>query len=290
MLLDTGGKYVPIGDTRLYVVERGQGKPIVILHGGPGMDHHMFGDYLDPLASRYRLILVDQRSQGKSDRAPEDTWTIPQMAGDVVALAEGLGLKRYTVLGHSFGAMVALQNAVDYPGAAALSIISGGVPSAKYLKGVEENLRTFEPESLRPSVTASWERESSAETREDVGRLLHDQMPFHFANPVDPRIAEYEARTPSAVYAPDVLRHFARQEYGGIEVLDQLHKVTQPALVLAGRSDRTCSVEAAKAISRGIPQAELEIFEHSGHMTFVEENERYISVVRAFIERRGPRS
>src|SRR3990172_5831747 len=140
--------------------------------------------------------------------------------------------------------MVALQNAVHYPGAAALSIISGGVPSAKYLKGVEENLRTFEPESLRPSVTASWERESSAETREDDGRLLHDQI----------------------------------------------HKVTQPALVLAGRSDRTCSVEAAMAISRGIPQAELEIFEHSGHMTFVEENERYISVVRAFIERRGPRS
>ena len=289
-ILDAGGKYVPIGDTRLFVVERGQGEPIMILHGGPGMDHSMFGDYLDPLASHYRLILVDQRSQGKSDRAPEDSWSIKQMAADVVALAEALGLKRYTVLGHSFGAMVALQNAVDYPGVAALSIISGGVPSAEYLKGVDENLRTFEPESLRPSVTASWEHESVAETQEDVARLLHDQMPFHFANPVDPRIAGYETRTRGAVYAPDVLRHFARREYGGIEVLDQLYKVTQAALVLAGRNDRTCSVEAAVAISRGIPGAELEIFEHSGHMTFVEENERYLIVVRDFIERRGPRS
>jgi proline iminopeptidase len=290
MLLDPGGKYVPIGDTRLFVVERGRGNPIVILHGGPGMDHHMFGDYLNPLASRYRLIFVDQRSQGKSDRAPEDTWTIPQMAADVVAMGEALGLKRYTVLGHSFGAMVALQNAVDYPGAAALSIVSGGVPSAEYLKGVDENLRTFEPESLRPSVTASWEREASVETQEDVQSLLHDQMPFHFANPVDPRIAEYASRTPGAVYAPDVLRHFARQEYGGIEVLDQLHKVTQPVLVLAGRTDRTCSVEAAMAISRGIPGADLQIFEHSGHMTFVEENERYLTVVSEFIQRRDPPS
>lgn len=68
-------------------VERGQGLPSLILHGGPGMDHHMFGGYLDPLAERYRLIYVDQRSQGKSDRAPQETWTIRQMAADVVALA-----------------------------------------------------------------------------------------------------------------------------------------------------------------------------------------------------------
>ena len=65
-----GGRYVKIEDTRLFIIERGAGYPILVLHGGPGLDHNMFGDYLDPLASEYRLIFVDQRGQGRSDRAP----------------------------------------------------------------------------------------------------------------------------------------------------------------------------------------------------------------------------
>jgi proline-specific peptidase len=287
-VIEPGGGYVAIGDTRLFVVERGRGDPLVILHGGPGLDHHMFGDYLDPLADRYRLIFVDQRSQGKSDRAPEETWTIRQMAADVVSLARSLHLDRYTILGHSFGAMVALQNAVDHPGEAALSIISCGVPSAEYLKTVDENLHRFEPESLRAQVTSSWEREAGAKTQEDVESLLKDQMPFHFGDPLDPRISEYAARTAGAVYAPDVLSHFAQQEYGGIEVADRLGDVTHPVLVLAGSRDRTCGIKAAEAIASGIPDAELVVFEHSGHMTFVEENERYLSVVRDFLQRKLP--
>jgi len=284
-MIEPGGAYVPIGDTRLFIVERGRGDPILVLHGGPGLDHHMFGDYLDPLAEGYRLIFVDQRSQGKSDRAPEETWTIRQMAADVGALAESLNLVRYAVLGHSFGAMVALQHAVDYPNAAALSILSGGVPSAEYLKVVEENLRAFEPESLRATVTASWEREAEANTQEDVRSLLNDQMPYHFGDPLSPLIAEYTARTAGAVYAPDVLSHFARQEYGGIEVVDRLRDVAHPVLVLAGRKDRTASVEAAEAIAGGVPGAELVVLEDSGHMTFVEENERYLAVVNDFLQR-----
>jgi proline iminopeptidase len=61
-------RLIPIGDTRLYVEERGAGYPLLVLHGGPGLDHNMFGDYLDPLADGYRLLFVDQRSQGRSIR------------------------------------------------------------------------------------------------------------------------------------------------------------------------------------------------------------------------------
>jgi len=110
-------------------------------------------------------------------------------------------------------------------------------------------------------------------------------LPFHFGNPLDPRIEEYERRTAGAVNSPDVLRHFAPQEYGGIEVEDHLRNITQPVLVLAGRHDRTCVVEGAEVIARGAPQAELVVFERSGHMTLVEENERYLEVVRSFLDR-----
>lgn len=92
---EPGGRYVAIDDTRLYVVERGQGYPVLVLHGGPGLDHHMFGDYLDPLTDRYRMIFVDLRSNGRSDAAPESTWTLEQMAMDPSRMS-GQGRSRHT--------------------------------------------------------------------------------------------------------------------------------------------------------------------------------------------------
>src|SRR5437588_2277788 len=104
------GTSVRIDDCSLWVAERGpeDGFPLIVLHGGPGLDHHEFGDYLDPIGERYRLLLVDQRAQGRSERAPAETWTLTQMARDVSSLATALGLERYAVLGHSYGAFVAL--------------------------------------------------------------------------------------------------------------------------------------------------------------------------------------
>src|SRR5437899_4256624 len=159
----TTGRLVDIGDTRLHVVERGAGYPLIVLHGGPGLDHHEFADYLDPLTDRYRLILTDLRSQGLSSPAPQNTWTLERMAADVTALAEAMRLDRWAVLGHSFGAFVALQNAVDHSGRAAATIVSGGVPATRFLMSyVDEQLAAFEPEWLRSQVTDSWEREKSA--------------------------------------------------------------------------------------------------------------------------------
>jgi proline iminopeptidase len=282
---EVDGRHVDIGDTRLYVVERGEGYPLLVFHGGPGLDHHSFGDYLDALADEYRLILVDQRSQGRSNRAPEETWTLQQMAADVGSLARAMELERYAVLGHSYGAFAVLQHAVAFPGDAAQTIVSGGIPSARFLEQVSQNLAAFEPIELREQVTSSWDREKYVRTQEEVADLLRDQMPYHFADPRDPRIEDYEQRAVGGIYSTDLLRRFASEEYGGIEVEDRLGDVTQPMLVLAGRHDRTCSVEAAEAIAEGVRHADLVVFESSGHMTFVEENEAYIRAVREFLRR-----
>jgi proline iminopeptidase len=279
-----GGRLVEVDDTRLHVVERGDGDlGLLVLHGGPGLDHTIFGSALDSLGDACRLFLVDQRSQGRSDRT-EANWSIKQMAGDVQALATSLELDRYVVLGHSFGAFVALQHAVDFPGRPAGTIVSSGVPDLGYLGShVEQSLAVFEPVELREQVTASWDREVEAQSQEDVASLIRDQWPFHFKDPRDPRIQDLVAESGDAVYSPEVLRFFAEIEYGGIEVEDQLGEITHPVLVLAGRYDRACSVEAAEAIAAGVPDSRLVVFEDSGHMAFVEENEAYLAAVREFL-------
>jgi proline iminopeptidase len=257
---------------------------LLVLHGGPGLDHHEFGDYLDPLTERgIKLVLVDQRACGRSERPSPQTWTLERHAQDVVMLAQAMRLERWAVLGHSYGAFVALQQAVDYPGVAAATVISGGIPSTRFLEEVDANLQAFEPAELRDQVIASWAREPEVSTPEEFERLMRDQSPFHFADPIDPRIDEYLDRTADTVYAPDVLRHSATAGYGAIEVQDRLGEVTSPVLVLAGRLDRTCGVEAAEAIEAGIDDSQLVVFEGSGHMMFVEQPEVYIEAVSRFL-------
>ena len=280
------GRLVPIDDTALWVVERGpdDGLPLLVLHGGPGLDHHEFADYLDPLTEGgIRLVLVDQRACGRSERPSPQTWTLERYAQDVIMLARSLGLDRYGVLGHSYGAFVALQHGVDYPGMAAALVISGGIPSVRFLERVDANLRAFEPIELREQVIASWAREPEVSTAEEFDQLMRDQFPFHFADPRDTRIDQYVGRSAGTVYQPDVLRHFAAEGYGAIEVEDRLDLVGSPTLVLAGQHDRTCVPEAAEAIAAGIADAQLVMFEHSGHMTFVEEPEAYLEAVSRFL-------
>lgn len=283
--------HAQLSDTRLWVEERGSGAlPLIVLHGGPGLDHTTFGTQLDPLGDDCRLLLVDERSQGRSDPAPPETWGLDRLAADVSALAAAEGLERYAVLGHSYGAMIALQHAVSHGAedpALVATIVSSGVPSARFLGEVEANLAAFEPEELREQVTASWAREADARTQEDVRALLVDQLPFHFADPRDPRIADLVAGLGDAVLAPDVLRAAATAEYGGIEVEDRLGELAHPVLVLVGRHDRTCSVAAAEAIARGVPGAELVVLEDSGHMGYYEQPDAYLGAVRDFLRRRA---
>lgn len=90
-------------------------------------------------------------------------------------------------------------------------------------------------------------------------------------------LQEYLRRTAGlARYAPDVIRDFSSQDYGGIDVEDRLGEVTHPVLVLGGRHDRTCAVGASQDMARRLPHAELVVFEDSAHMMFAEEQDRFL--------------
>jgi proline iminopeptidase len=286
------GRLVEVADTKLYVEERGDPSafPLLVFHGGPGLDHTMFGDYLDPLTDggRYRLVLVDERACGRSDRAaPQETWTLERMAQDVSDLAASLGVSdAYATLGHSYGAFLVLQHAVEHPGEPRGTIVSAGMADARWLKEVDRQLAAFEPVELRDQVTMSWAREREIQTEAEASALMDDQMPFHFREPRGAALDEYFRRTAGlARYAPDVIRHFSSQDYGGIHVEERLGQVTHPVLLLAGRHDRTCAVGASEEMARLLPNAQLVVFEDSAHMTFAEEPDHYVTTVRGFLDR-----
>lgn len=269
--------YQPVGPEESY--------PLIVLHGGPGLDHTEMHPWLDPLADTFRLIYVDLRGQGRSERVVPGTLSLEVFAADVSALAAALGLERYALLGHSFGSFVTLTHAIEYGEASHYVISSGTASFAKSGPEIEYNLATFEPVELRDKVTRSWAMEPEARTQEDVATIMQMQMPFHFASSESEPYRRYMAQDKCAVYAPEVLAHFAANQYA-IEQEDRLHQITKPTLILTGEHDRTCTPRAAREMHEHIPESELVILSDAGHMTYVEQPDRYFAAVRQFFQNR----
>ena len=185
---------VSVGDVELYVHERGEGRPLVALHGGPGLDGSVWFPGLDRIAEQgYRVLAPDHRGNGRSDAGDPARWTVPQMADDVEALIAALALEDAVVIGWSFGSFVAQSHMVRH-GSASAYVLMGTVSHPGALANVEHELAIFEPEALRAQVAASWALEATVETPEQAKQLLADQMPFHVADPTGPLVAR--ARSP----------------------------------------------------------------------------------------------
>jgi proline iminopeptidase len=264
-------------DYGLFVEELGDGFPLIVLHGGPGLDHSMFRPYLDPLGDEYRLLYVDERCQGRSDRVDPATLTLEVFAKDVDLLAAALALERFAVLGHSFGAIIATYHATEL-GTAAAYVISGGGDSSDALDAdVQASLDALGENGS--AIADSWEAEKTVETEGQLKQLLREQMPFHFHGEPPPGYGE------ETVGTPEVLRHFANMGYGAFDYGPKLQGVDKPTLVIVGEHDRTTTPRAARVLHEGIPGSKLQVIREAGHMSFVEQTDDYLSAVRDFLAR-----
>lgn len=280
----TEGRYVPIEDTRLWVLEMGEGHPLFLIHGGPGLDHVQFRPWLDPLAERFRLIYVDLRGQGRSDLVDPAGLSLGRMAADIDELAAGMEIDSYAVLGHSFGSFVALQHAVD-SGRASHYVLLGSVASSSWLDRIDGNLRAFEPVALRRQVEDAWDAETTVQTVDEFRHLLVDQLPFHFADPSGEPFREFVANVPQMQLAPEVLRTFANSEYGKVEVRASLASIQAPVLVISAEHDRVTVPEAGWEIAEAVPNGECVLMKNAGHMMFVEKPKQVREAIETFFDR-----
>ena len=105
--------FVTINGGSLYYQKFGSGIPIIVVHGGPGLDQGYLQPQLLQLASDYELIFYDQRGSGKSldTKINEKYITLPQFIEDLEALRNYLGFNKFILMGHSWGGFLAMQYA-----------------------------------------------------------------------------------------------------------------------------------------------------------------------------------
>jgi proline iminopeptidase len=258
----------PVGD---------EGLPLIVLHGGPGLDHTHLRPWLDPLGDDFRVLYVDERGQGRSERVDPSMLSLEVFARDVDLLAEALELGRFSLLGHSFGAIITTWHAINFGTAAAYVISGGGDSDEKLMEDVEASLEAM-GEAGKP-IAESWEWEKTLQTVEQSEEMMQIQNPFHFHR--DPP-ADFGWGT---IHTPEVLRYFANAGYGTFDYTPDLRRVTKPTLVLVGAEDRTTTPRAGRVLHAGIPGSEYAELEGAGHMSMIEAQDAYLGQVRDFLRR-----
>ncbi|HUP52936.1 MAG TPA: alpha/beta fold hydrolase [Longimicrobiales bacterium] len=270
-------------DARLFYEVVGTGDPIVVVHGGPGLDHAYLQPGLDALATRNTLVYYDQRGTGRSVAALDPSAIhLDAFVGDIEALRETLGYDRITVLAHSFGALIGIEYAARYPERARALILMNPVePGSRHAADQaarQAAARTLEDSTELATLT---EREGFSArdpaTVSQVFRVLFRQSLRDRA-----RIAELDLDLVEATAdnGSDVAR-FLGESLGELDWWDRLSDIEAPTLVLHGRYD-LIPPAVSQDLARTFPRGRLVVLD-SGHFPYLEDPDGLLSAVSSFL-------
>ena len=246
--------------------------PLLALHGRP--PSHEALEPLLRLADIGRpVVLYDQQGCGRSDpRADEVVATIDEFADELHAVRTELGLDRVHLLGHSWGGVVALTYALRQPPGLASLTLASTYANRALLDADGERLVDELPDDVRDALR----QHEAAGTTDDPAYQAADVFFFrrHICRLEPLPDCLVRARMRPAIGAVDT---------EGWDVMARLGEVAVPTLVTCGRHD-FCTPTQARAIAAGIPRSELTVFEESAHYAHLEETERYLAVLVAFLD------
>jgi len=258
--------------------------PLLCLHGGPGSTHNYFAP-LERLAEDGReVVLYDQLGCGHSDRPDGIEWGVGVYLDELAVLREELDLERVHLLGTSWGGMLALEHVLSGYGGLTTLVLSSTLASID--EWVAEALRLRA--ELPADVVATMERHEAAgdyEAAEYRAALdVFDDRYVRRGAIGRPELQlmkdgigteSYRAMVgPNEWTVTGALR--------GWDIRDRLGEIAVPALVARGRYDM-CTEAVAATLLAGLPDAREVVFEESSHMPALEESDRYLEVVAAFL-------
>lgn len=276
---------VPGGDVWFKRTGGGAGLPLLVIHGGPGLPH----DYLRSLgrlATEREVIFWDQLGCGRSKCPPNrELWTMERSVAEVDAVVRALDLDRYHLFGNSWGGMLAQQYVLDtQPAGPASLVISNSIASIPEFAKMVARLKS----ELGPATQAAIDRHEAAGSTHapeyQASIRTWNETYLCRARPW-PRELEDAFRNMSAEVFETMFGPSDFHIVGTVrnwDVVDRLSEIAAPTLVLAGRYDE-CVPEHMWEMHQRIPDSRFELFEASAHMPFIEEPDKFDSVMRDFL-------
>lgn len=278
--------FVDINGNPLNVEVLGDGEETIIAHhGAPGL-----GSLAEPkasfgrLADAYRVVVFDARGSGRSGQ--NGPFTHEQWVADVEGLREWLGAERIVIAGGSYGGFIAMEYAARHPDRVSAVVLRDTSADNANQELATRNAAASSRVRINP---AKLDRIMSGTVRDDADLkdCWREILPL-YDHDYDP--AKVEQRVATTPYHYLTHNHAFAVNQPNYDIKHLLPGITAPVLVTVGRHDWITPVECSETIARLIPQAELRVFEKSGHSPQVEEAELWEATVRDFLDKvRGRR-
>lgn len=287
-------------DIRLYHFGAGQGRNVLVVHGGPGIPAASAWPGLEPLAGSYRFTYYDQRGCGRStrpfDRFPSGSYyrnmlTLEKALGmgaqiaDIERIRRIMGEERIILIGHSFGGFIASMYAAEFPGhVKALVLVAPAdllaMGSGRGGKLFDEVRRRLPPERWKEYDAFIKEyldfRNLFSRSEADL-KALNARFGDYYRQIVKtdlPRPGEIGGWVVPALYLSLGMRHDYRKA---------LREVTAPVLILQG-SDDLQSAEVGEGYRTAFPHATTRTIPHAGHFIFYDRPRLFSQAVAGFLE------
>jgi proline iminopeptidase len=276
----TYGRFVSHGVSLMYETQGEGDEVIVVVHGGAGIPHEYFHPMLSNLSKYAKLVYFDRRADMQSKQNPEKMASVSEMADDIDALREKLGLDQVTLLGHSFGGAIALNYALRYPdNVKRLLLVSASATIENPAESEKRIVATLSPEE-QAAYGSNEGGTGAAQPCERVRRRYAVLYPHYFH-----KLVPYEFdRGVYTVYYDALARKLALASDRGVtDVRLQLGEITAPVLVVAGRHDLMTTMEQSAELASGLPRSKFVVMDQSAHFPFFEENYLFTEWVRRFM-------
>ena len=289
--------YVDAGGVLIYTVSFGRGEPLVIAHGGPGASHDYFLPYLLPLARTNRLIFIDERGSGKSQKLEDvSRYTVEAMADDVEAVRKALGLGKINLLGHSYGGVLAQAYAFKYQANLSHLVLCSTFHSTKALNEIFRQMKARMSPELRARIDKAEAAGLFGHGKDyEKNRYTNDYMiaawgegyfPYLYQNRPDPNYDPVEnGNTSWDLYREMWGSHgefVVDGNLSSVEYGDRLGTIKVPTLITVGDHDES-DPSIARNMAALIPGSKLVVLPKSGHMTFVDQQGMFNRAVDEFL-------
>ncbi|MBI2073126.1 MAG: alpha/beta hydrolase [Gemmatimonadetes bacterium] len=268
-----------VNGVSLFTRTVGSGPDVIVLHGGPGAHHDYLLPQFDLLTNSRRLRYYDQRGGGRSPVQRDTAVGWQEQVADLHALIAHWSAAPATLLGYSWGGLLALLYALRHPERVGrLALVS---PAAASVRGRAEFQRRFAERANDPRIADAQRRLAASGLRQRDPEA-HRQRGFELA------VAPY-FRDPDRASALTPFRVTGRTQdevwrsLGDYDLTGDLKRIRVPSLVMHGRHD-PIPLWSAEDTARRL-QAQLVVFEQSGHVPYVEETTRFVSVLDRFLPR-----
>ena len=251
--------------------------PVILALHGFGVSGHMFDEFGQRAADRYRLLNLDQRGHGDSEWAPDGDYTRETFVADIEAAREALGLDRFILMGHSMGGLNAVEYTYQHPECvSALILVDVGPEAAR--EGVDNIVRfTRGPDELDfDEFVANAMRFNTRRTEENIReRMRHRLKPLENGKwtwKFDKRFREGEGAVRIG------------SEVGSDELWQRFRELAPPVLLLRGEQSDILSQEVAEHVVAEMGAGRLVVVPAAGHSVPGDNPDEFTSAVTAFLD------